>query len=112
MHYNTGIVPVPYRYCDNNYGCLIVLRIEHKRKARDARLRHMSRTSTVHYILNSVHIWNYILYTVRYRAVRITIQYRTEQYGTVRYGTVQYGTVHHGTVWYSTVRYSTVRHST
>jgi hypothetical protein len=31
MHYSAGIVPVPYRYCDTKYGCLIVLRIEHIR---------------------------------------------------------------------------------
>ena len=89
MHYSTGIVPVPYRYCDTKYGCLIVLRIEHKRKARDARLRHMSRTSIVHYILNSVHIWNYILYNVPYGKDFETLSYSTVRYSTVRYSTVR-----------------------
>ncbi len=46
-------------------------------KARDTRMRHTSRTSTVHYILNSVHIWNDILYTVPYGKDYGTVPYKS-----------------------------------
>jgi hypothetical protein len=78
-------------------------------KARDARPRHVSRTSTVHYILNSVHIWNYILYTVPYGKDYDTVPYSTVRYSTVPYGIVQYNTVQCRTVQYGNVRYGTVQ---
>ena len=70
----------------------------------------MSRTSTVHYILNSVHIWNYILYTIPYRTVPYGKDYDTVPYNTVRYSTVRYSAVQYGTVRQSTVAALTVQY--
>ncbi len=63
----------------NPYGILVFGTTYFGTKVRDARLRHMSRTNTVHYTLNCVHIWNYILYNVPYDK-----DYETVPYSTVR----------------------------